>query len=121
MLAAAPLALVVFLAHRPGLYLAALVLTELCLFASAAPAHAAVMGAIPVAERAAGAALTGLAIGMAGDVPAAALIGALSDRTSLGRAALLVPAAMGVSGMVWTWTAWRGERAPAGVPARGVP
>jgi predicted MFS family arabinose efflux permease len=121
MLAAAPLALVVFLAHRPGLYLAALVLTELCLFASAGPAHAAVIAAVPVAERAAGAALTGLAIGMAGDVPAAALIGALSDRTSLGRAALLVPAAMGVSGMVWTWTAWRGERAPAGVPARGVP
>ena len=52
-----------------------------------------------------------LAIHVLGDVPSPTLIGFISDRSSLGRAVLVVPVAILVSGIVWTLAAWRGERA----------
>lgn len=110
-LAAAPLALAVFLTWRPALYLPALILAQLLLFASSGPVNAALMNVVPPAERATAAALSILAIHVFGDLPSPTLIGVLSDRTSLGRAVLIVPAALVISGAVWTYAAWRGERA----------
>ncbi|HEY6002555.1 MAG TPA: MFS transporter [Anaeromyxobacter sp.] len=110
-LAAAPLALAVFLTYRPGLYLVALVAAQLLLFASTGPVNAAIVNAVAPAERASAVAISILAIHVLGDVPSPTLIGILSDRSSLGRAVLVVPAAILVSGIVWTYAAWRGERA----------
>jgi len=45
-------------------------------------------------------------IHLLGDATSPAIIGALSDVAGLGRAVLLVPVAVAVSGVVWTVTAW---------------
>lgn len=110
-LAAAPLALLVFVTYRPALYLVALVAAQLLLFASTGPVNAAIVNAVPPAERASAVAISILTIHVLGDVPSPTLIGFLSDRSSLGSAVLVVPAAILVAGLVWTWAAWRGERA----------
>lgn len=110
-LAAAPLSLAVFTTWRPSYYLVALVAAQLLLFASTGPVNAAIIAAVPPAERASAVALSILAIHLLGDVPSPWLIGLISDRTSLGRAVLVVPVAVLVAGVVWTWAAWRGERA----------
>jgi len=119
-LAAAPLSLGVFTAYRPSLYLVSLVLAQLLLFASTGPVNSAIVNAVPPAERASAVAISILAIHLLGDVPSPTLIGFLSDRSSLGRAVMVVPAAILVSGIVWTWAAWRGERA-ARIRAEGQP
>jgi MFS family permease len=110
-LAAVPATLVVFMTWRPGLYLAALVFAQLMLFASTGPVNAAIVAEVPPAERASAVALSILAIHLLGDVPSPWLIGYLSDRSSLGRAVLVVPVATLAAGVIWTWAAWRGERA----------
>ena len=112
-LAAVPATLVVFLTWRPGLYLAALVVAQLLIFASTGPVNAAIVAEVPPAERASAVALSILAIHLLGDVPAPWLIGFLSDRSSLGRAVMVVPVATLAAGLIWTWAAWRGERAMA--------
>ena len=109
-LAAVPATLVVFLTWRPGLYLAALVVAQLLIFASTGPVNAAIVAEVPPAERASAVALSILAIHLLGDVPSPWLIGFLSDRSSLGRAVMVVPVATLVAGIIWTWAAWRGER-----------
>jgi MFS family permease len=113
-LAAAPVSLAVFMTWRPGVYIVALVVAQLLLFASTGPVNAAIVAEIPPAERASAVAISILAIHLLGDVPSPWLIGFISDRSSLGRAVLVVPAAILVSGLVWTWAAWRGERRAAG-------
>jgi MFS family permease len=113
-LVAAPVTLAVFLTWRPGFYLVALVLALLLLFASTGPVNAAIVAEIPPAERASAIAISILSIHLLGDVLSPPLIGFLSDRSSLGRAVLIVPVAVLVSGIIWTYAAWRGERrAPA--------
>jgi MFS transporter, Spinster family, sphingosine-1-phosphate transporter len=52
-----------------------------------------------------------------GDVPSPTLIGYLSDRSSIQRAMMLVPAAVVVSGAIWLFAAWRGESHPSTIPA----
>jgi MFS family permease len=110
-LLAVPAILVVFMTWRPGLYLAALVLAQLMLFASTGPVNAAIVAEVPPAERASAVALSILAIHLLGDVPSPWLIGFISDRSSLGRAVMVVPVATLVAGLVWIYAAWRGERA----------
>jgi hypothetical protein len=100
----------VFLTWRPAFYLLALVAAQLLLFASTGPVNAAIVAEVPPAERASAMAMSILAIHVLGDVPSPALIGVLSDRSSLGRAVLVVPVAILVAGLVWTYAAWRGER-----------
>jgi MFS transporter, Spinster family, sphingosine-1-phosphate transporter len=109
-LAAAPLALLVFTTYRPFVYLAALLAAQLLLFASTGPVNAAIVNAVAPAERASAVAISILSIHLLGDVPSPSLIGLISDRTSLGRAVLIVPVAILVSGVIWTYAAWRGER-----------
>jgi MFS family permease len=113
-LLAAPVSLLVFTTWTPGVYLVALVVAQLLLFASTGPVNAAIVAEVPPAERASAVALSILAIHLLGDVPSPWLIGFVSDRSSLGRAVLVVPAAILVSGLVWTWAAWRGERRARG-------
>jgi MFS family permease len=109
-LLAVPAILVVFTTWRPGLYLGALVFAQLMLFASTGPVNAAIVAEVPPAERASAVALSILTIHLLGDVPSPWLIGFISDRSSLGRAVMVVPVATLVAGVIWTSAAWRGER-----------
>ncbi len=108
-LAAAPLAVAVFAAPSRLAWFPALVAGQLLLFASTGPVNTVAMEVVSPAERATAQGLLILVIHALGDVPSPWLIGRLSDATSLGRAVLLVPAAILVSGAIWSWAALRGR------------
>ncbi len=110
-LLAVPLVAVVFRAESRAAYLAALVGAQLLMFASTGPVNAALMAAVAPGDRASAAALSIFAIHALGDVPSPALVGWLSDRSSLGEAVMVLPFAVLAGGLLWTWGAWRGERA----------
>jgi sugar phosphate permease len=109
-LAAAPATLVAVTAERPAVYLPAIVLGQLLLFASTGPVNAAALKVVAPAERSTASGLLILAIHLFGDVPSPPLVGAISDATGLGRAFLILPAAIAVGGAIWLYAAWRGER-----------
>lgn len=102
-LAAAPVALVAFLSPTPSIYMVAIVLTELLLFASTGPINSAIVNAVAPPERSTAVALSILCIHLLGDVPSPPLIGALSDATSLGTAFLILPAMIAISGGIWLY------------------
>jgi MFS transporter, Spinster family, sphingosine-1-phosphate transporter len=106
-LAAAPVALVAFLAPQKALYLPAIVVTELLLFASTGPINSAIVNVVAPTERATAVALSILGIHLLGDIPSPPLIGAISDATSLATAFLIVPVAIAVAGGIWLWAARR--------------
>jgi MFS transporter, Spinster family, sphingosine-1-phosphate transporter len=114
-LCAAPLAWLVFVDPRPAVYLPAMVVAELLIFASTGPINSVVVNVVKPGERATAVALSILCIHLLGDVPSPPLIGWLSDASSLGRAVLVVPVAVLLAGAIWTWEAWLGgRRRPAG-------
>lgn len=112
-LIAAPLVWFALTLESRPLYLAAIVVGELFLFASTGPINSAIVNAVPARQRVAAVALSILSIHLLGDAASPWLIGAVSDRTSLGFAVLMVPVAIAVSGAIWTATAWRAERRDA--------
>jgi len=61
--------------------------------------------------RATAVALSIFTIHLLGDVPSPSLVGAVSDARSLGEAMLIIPVAVLIGGLVWTYAAWRGGRA----------
>ena len=115
-LAAAPLTLVALAARGPAVYWSAIVAAELCLFASTGPINSAIVNVVPPQMRATAVALSIFAIHVLGDVPSPSLVGAISDARSLGEAVLIIPLAVLLGGVVWTYAAWRGGRAPGGEP-----
>ena len=124
-LAAAPLAWIAFGAASPAIAWPALVAAQLFAFASTGPVNAAIVEAVEPRDRASAMALSILAIHALGDVPSPALVGWLSDRSSLARAVLLVPATLVLAGAVWTLAAVRAGRAaqpplPPASPATGT-
>jgi MFS transporter, Spinster family, sphingosine-1-phosphate transporter len=100
-LLAAPCALLALSAAAPEVYYPALVAAQLLLFMSAGPVNAAIIGTVHASERASAFALSTFAIHLLGDVPSPVIIGHLSEASSLGRAVLIVPAVIVVSGLVW--------------------
>lgn len=100
-LAAAPLAWVVFADPRPEVYMTAIVAAELLLFTSTGPINSVILNVVSPTERASAVALSIFAIHTFGDVPSPAIIGAISDSSSLGQAVLIVPFAIALSGLVW--------------------
>ncbi|HEY7574538.1 MAG TPA: MFS transporter, partial [Thermoanaerobaculia bacterium] len=113
-LAAAPVSLVAFLADSPSAYLPAIVVAQLLLFASTGPVNAAAMNVVSPMDRATASGLLILAIHLFGDVPSPPLVGAISDASTLERAFLILPVAIGVGGAIWLYGAWRGERLRTG-------
>ena len=109
-LLAAPAAVVALASPSRAVYLPAIVVAELLLFASTGPVNSAIVNVVAPTERASAVALSIFAMHLLGDVPSPALIGALSDASGLLRAILIVPAAVLAAGAIWTWAAWRGER-----------
>jgi MFS family permease len=109
-LLALPLTVVCLTSTSPPIYYAALVIAELLLFMSTGPINSVIVGLVSPAHRASAVALSVLAIHILGDVISPPLIGSVSDRTSLGEAVLLVPVAVGVSGLFWVAAALRCRR-----------
>jgi hypothetical protein len=68
-LAAAPAALVAFVSPNPAVYMPAIVVTELLLFASTGPINSAIVNLVAPTERATAVALSILGIHLLGDVP----------------------------------------------------
>jgi len=109
-LAAAPAALVAFVAPQRAVYMSAIVITELLLFASTGPINSAIVNLVRPTERATAVALSILAIHLLGDVPSPPLIGALSDATSLATAFRFLPVPIALAGGIWLAAARRGKR-----------
>lgn len=112
-LAAAPLTLVALASPHPAVYWTAMVAAELCLFASTGPINSAIVNLVSPHMRATAVALSIFTIHLLGDVPSPSLVGLLSDARSLGEAVLIIPFAVLVGGIIWTYAAWRGGRAGA--------
>jgi MFS transporter, Spinster family, sphingosine-1-phosphate transporter len=108
--AAAPLAALAFASPRPAVYLPAIVLAQLLLFASTGPVNSVSMNVVPPALRARASGLLILAIHLFGDVPSPPLIGAISDRTSLQTAFWILPGAIALAGSIWLYAAKTADR-----------
>jgi predicted MFS family arabinose efflux permease len=122
MLLATPLAYVALTATNPGVYWASLIAAEILLFISTGPINSALVGQVPRVARAAAMAGSILTIHLLGDVPSPFILGRISERTSLAEAVLIIPVAIAISGMIWTYAAWRGDRDTAArMPGRGGP
>jgi MFS transporter, Spinster family, sphingosine-1-phosphate transporter len=106
----APLAYLALTVADARTYWIALVLAEVLLFVSTGPINAAIVSEVPAPARAAAMAGSILAIHLLGDVPSPWIIGAISDKSSLAAAVLIIPFAIVLAGAVWTAAAWRGER-----------
>ncbi len=115
-LVAGPLTLVALAAPQPGLYWPAIVVAELCLFASTGPINSAIVNVVSPHIRATAVAVSIFMIHVLGDVPSPTIVGRISDARSLAEAVLIIPVAVLVGGVVWTYAAWRGERV-GGEPA----
>ena len=116
---AAPLVWLALTLESPPLYIAAIVVGELLLFASTGPINSAIVNVVPSRQRVAAVALSILSIHLLGDAASPFLIGAVSDASSLGKAVLMVPVAVAVAGVIWTLTAWRAERKDRASPPPG--
>ncbi len=121
-LLAAPVAVLALGAAARSVYFPAIVVAELLLFMSTGPVNAALVNVVSPLERASAAALTMVVIHLLGDVPSPILIGTISDHlaqrlgdaAALGHAVLIVPAAIGLAGLIWLAAARLGARvAPA--------
>ncbi|HUL49060.1 MAG TPA: MFS transporter [Gemmatimonadales bacterium] len=110
-LVAAPVVAVALTSASPPMYWSAIVGAELLLFTSTGPINSAIVNAVAPEIRATAVAVSILTIHVLGDVPSPTLLGFISDRTSLGRAVLIIPLAVMVGGLVWTYAARQGERA----------
>ena len=114
-LAAAPLTFVALTAASSSVYYPAIIVAELLLFMSTGPINSSIANMVSPGERASAFALSMFVIHLLGDVPSPTLIGWLSDLTSLGKAVLIVPAAIVIGGIVWLVSA----QVSARVTARG--
>lgn len=110
-LVAVPFCILALTAHEPALFLGGLVAAELLMFASTGPINSAIVNYVAPTERATAMALSILVMHLLGDAPSPFLVGALSktlrsagasDGAALQHAMLLLPAAILISGAVWT-------------------
>ena len=106
-LLAAPLTLVALAARQPSVYWPAIVAAELCLFASTGPINSAIVNVVSPHMRATAVALSIFVIHVLGDVPSPSLVGLISDARSLSQAVLIIPIAVLLGGLIWTYAAWR--------------
>jgi MFS family permease len=116
-LAAAPVALLALTSPAPRIYFPAIVVAELLCFMSTGPINAAIVNMVSPLERASAMALSIFAIHLLGDVPSPPLIGHLAVTGSLGRAVLLVPLALAISGAIWLLAAQADRAVARPVPA----
>lgn len=104
-LLAAPFVLISLTASSPHAYYPAIVIGQLLLFMSAGPINTTIINLVSPTQRASAIALSTFVVHLLGDVPSPTLIGWLSDMSSLGRAILIVPAAVAICGILWVISA----------------
>ena len=109
-LLAAPMTFVALTHHTKSIYLTAIVIAEVLIFMCTGPVNSAIVNAVSPLERATAVGLSVFVMHLLGDIPSPPLIGALSDRSSLERAFLVVPVAVLLAGLIWSYAAWRGDR-----------
>jgi MFS transporter, Spinster family, sphingosine-1-phosphate transporter len=104
-LLAVPAVYLALAAGAPSVFYPALIAAELLLFMSTGPVNTAIVNLVSPAERASAVALSILAIHLLGDVLSPAIIGELSDLSSLGAAVMIVPGAVAICAGLWLWAA----------------
>jgi MFS family permease len=104
-LIAAPLVWLALTAPSYKVYYSAMVCAQLCLFLSTGPINAAIVNLVSPLERASAIALSVFSIHLLGDVISPPLIGALSDASSLQQAVKIVPLAVVLAAVGWTFAA----------------
>ena len=109
-LLAVPCGLLALTAASPAVYWTAITVSVFLLMLSTGPVNTTIVSVVPATMRATAMAGSIFAIHALGDVPSPTLLGWISDKTSLGEAVLIIPIAILVSGLVWTYAAWRGSR-----------
>jgi MFS transporter, Spinster family, sphingosine-1-phosphate transporter len=107
-LAAVPAVWVAFSSPSRGVSLSAIAVAEVLLFLPTGPINSAILGAAPPGRRATAMALSVFAIHLFGDVPSPALVGLLSQATSLETAFRWLSVPILVAGATWCYAAWRG-------------
>ncbi len=106
-LAAVPFAWIALVTPDQSVFWATIAIAEVLLFASTGPVNAAIVSGVSSAMRAPAMALSILTIHLLGDVPSPWIIGTWSDQGSLATAVLIIPVAVLVSGIIWTYAAWK--------------
>jgi MFS family permease len=109
-LLAVPATMLALRAPSATVFLPAIFVGSLLVFASTGPINTLVVNVVHPSMRATALAACTLSIHLFGDALSPTVIGWLSDRThSLASAILIVPVVMAVSGLVWTSAAWNGR------------
>lgn len=106
-LLAAPVTWLALSHPDPKVYLPSIAVAEVLIFMCTGPVNSAILGAVSPTERASALGLSVFVMHVIGDIPSPPLIGMLSDRSSLEQAFQVVPAAILVAAVIWTYTAWR--------------
>ncbi|MFL6245962.1 MAG: spinster family MFS transporter [Thermoanaerobaculia bacterium] len=105
-LLAAPVALVGLMHHARPVYLSALTVAEVLIFMSTGPINSAIVNVVSPLERATAVGMSVFVMHVLGDIPSPAMIGAISDATSLERGILIVTVAMLIAGLIWSYAAF---------------
>jgi len=112
-LLAAPAAYLALRHPDRSVYLPAVFIAEILIFASTGPINSAIVNAVSPGERATAVGFSIFVMHLLGDVPSPPVIGYLSDVSSLARAILIVPIAIVLAAAIWLLAAWRGQRRDA--------
>ncbi|HET8798676.1 MAG TPA: MFS transporter, partial [Thermoanaerobaculia bacterium] len=112
-LLAAPLTYVALASRVKPVYITAIIIAEVLIFMCTGPINSAIVNLVSPLERATAVGLSVFTMHALGDIPSPPLIGVLSDASSLERAVLVVPAAVLLAGIIWSYAAWRGDRLTA--------
>lgn len=117
-LLAAPLTLLGLMHRDKTVFLTAIVIAEILIFMCTGPINSAIVNAVSPLERATAVGLSVFLMHFLGDIPSPPLIGALSDSSSLDRGILIVPVAVLIAGLIWSYAAWSGGRSEAAAGAQ---
>lgn len=107
MILAIPFTWLAFTVRDPKAFMASLFAAEFMVFLSTGPINVVIVSVVPVAIRATAMAVSIFVIHLLGDAAAPPAIGLLSDHVGLSRAVLIMPAVVGVSGLIWLAAAWK--------------
>ena len=120
-LLAVPFTIVALTAEAPMVFLGALIVAELLMFASTGPINSAIVSYVAPTQRATAMAFSILLMHLLGDAPSPLIVGFVSDLGrshgmdaghAIQRAMLMLPAAILVSGIIWTVGAEGGNQPP---------
>lgn len=109
-LLAAPMTFIGLTSPNSKVYLTALAFGEVLIFISTGPINSAIVNAVSPLERATAVGFSVLTMHVLGDIPSPIMIGIISDSSSLAKGVLVVPIAILLSGVIWSYAAWQGEK-----------